>query len=60
MSIDYLLDHDIENISYKDLSITFDAIKSYVKRFNNNFDLFIWCADHLLSFEIEKNQILLW
>ena len=30
MSIDYLLDHDIENISYKDFSITVDAIKSYV------------------------------
>ena len=69
VSTDYLLNYDIENtscngflsrlkscIDNKNFSITLNEIKSYTLRFNNNFDLFILCADYLLSLEIERNE----
>jgi transcriptional regulator with XRE-family HTH domain len=69
VSIDYLLEYDVENtscmefidklktgINNKDFSITVNEIKSWVLKFNNNFDLFLWSSDYLLSFELERNE----
>lgn len=69
VSIDYLLGYDVENnscmefidrlkmcINNKDFSISVNEIKSWVFKFNNNFDLFLWSADYLLSYELERNE----
>ena len=69
ISENQITNYDIENtscngflsrlkscIDNKNFSITLNEIKSYTLRFNNNFDLFILCADYLLSLEIERNE----
>lgn len=63
VSIDYLLGYDVENtsciefinklkscVNNKDFSISVDEIKSWILKFNNNFDLYIWSSDYSLFF----------
>jgi hypothetical protein len=47
---------DTSHLNNKDFSITVNEIKSWVLKFNNNFDLFLWSSDYLLSFELERNE----
>ena len=69
VSIDYLLDYEVEKTSCKEFigtlkeainnkvfSITINEIKSYILRFNNNFHLYIYSANYLFALELEKNE----
>lgn len=69
VSIDYLLGYDVENtsciefinklkscVNNKDFSISVDEIKSWILKFINNFDLYLWSSNYLLSFELERNE----
>lgn len=69
VSIDYLLDYDIEKtsckefltrletaINNKDFSISVNEIKSYTLRFNNSFHLYVYSANYLFALELEKNE----
>ena len=69
VSIDYLLDYDMENTSCKeflsklknsiinkDFSITLNEIKSFISKFNNNFFLYVYSSNYLFSLELERNE----
>lgn len=69
VSIDYLLDYDIENnsckdfltkleeaINNKDFYISVNEIKSHIIRFNNNFHLNIYSPNYLFALELEKTK----
>lgn len=69
VSIDYLLNYDVEKTSCKEFidmlkesinnkvfTITVNEIKSYILRFNNNFHLYLYSANYLFVLELEKNE----
>ena len=69
VSIDYLLDYDIENTSCEEFinrlktaiknkvfDITLKDIKYYVSRFNNVFELYAYSADYLFVMELERQE----
>lgn len=69
VSIDYLLDYDVEKTSCKEFiamleeainnkvfTITVNEIKSYILRFNNNFHLYMYSANYLFVLELENNE----
>lgn len=69
VSIDYLLNYDIENTSYKEFlnslkaainnkefSISVNEIKSYVSRYSNNFYLYCYSSYYLFVLDLEKNE----
>ena len=68
VSIDYLLGYDINNtscedfinklnlsINNKEFDISINEIKSYVSRFNNNLNLYLYSANYLFALELENN-----